>query len=381
MSEDKRDDALLRAQQLSSKWSTRLDDFELPCPLCRGHLHFHGVGRTTLYEFAEGEPGVVTPLNVLPVLFICDRCGYTAEFDAELFNPAYLARLRGETEERIEALQADDFRVIVSMSSDEKSDTLLDVSSALCGVRDGEVIVMNVNLEDAASPRLADMVARYTPPRGNPAPVHLIHRRSANAGHAILDVARAEKCDVLILGWRGWTRSDRAVIGTVIDPVLRESTCDVILVNDHGLPQRVDRILLLTAGGPNARVAAPYAVDIARAFNTHVHVLSVVPPDIPHPELTGQEYIKQTLTTIPFASLKYVEQEVLVSAQPLDTIIQQAQRYSLLIIGAAPRNWRGEISADSFVSRVTQNVGVTSLIVRGRQNLVGSVLQRFFGKK
>jgi hypothetical protein len=52
-----------------------------------------------------------------------------------------------------------------------------------------------------------------------------------------------------------------------------------------------------------------------------------------------------------------------------------------MIIGAAPRNWRGEIRADSFVSKVTRNVGITSLIVRRRQNFVGSFLQRFFGRK
>jgi hypothetical protein len=110
-------------------------------------------------------------------------------------------------------------------------------------------------------------------------------------------------------------------------------------------------------------------------------VLSVVSPDLPTPEATGRASIEQTLTSIPFKDLKYVEQEVKVSAQPIDTIIQEAQRYSLLMIGAEPRNWRGEIRADSFVSKVTRNIGVTSMIVRGRQNLVGSVLQRFFGRK
>lgn len=381
MSDETRDDSLLRAQQLSSKWSSRLDDFELPCPLCHGQLNFHGVGRGTLYEFAEGEPGVVTPLHVLPVLFICNRCGYTAEFDAELFNPSYLARLQGETEERIEALQADDFRVIVSMSSDEKTHTLLDVASALCGVRDGEVIVMNVNMQEEASPRLADLVSRYTPPRGNPTPVHLIHKRSPDTGSAILEIARSQKCDVLVLGWRGWTRNDQAVVGTVIDPVLRESTCDVILVNDHGLPKRVERILLLTAGGPNARIAAPYAVDLAKALDARVHILSVVSPDRPRPEATGQQYIEQTLAAIPFSDLKLIDQEVLISANPVDTVIQEAQRYSLLIIGAAPRSWRGEIRTDGFVSKVTRNIGVTALIVRGRQHFVGSLLQRVFAKK
>lgn len=377
MTDPKRDDALLRAQQLSSKWSTRLDEFELPCPLCRGDLRFHGVGKNVLYEFAEGEPGVVTPLNVLPITFICDRCGYTVEFDAELFNPAYLARLQGLEAERVEALHADEFRAIVPMSGGERTDTVMDVASAICGARDGEVIVMNVNQQAEADPRLVEMVERYHPPRGAPAPVHLIHQRSSDVGGAIVATARRERCDVLIMGWRGWTRSERAVIGTVIDPVLRESLCDVILVNDHGLPDRVERILLLTSGGPNARTAAPFGVDLAKSFEAKLHVLSVVTPDTPDAEATGESHISKTLEPISFADLRYVEREVEVSAQPLQTIIQEAQRFDLLIIGAAPRNWRGEIHADSFVARVTRNVGITSLVVRGRQTVIESFFTRF----
>src|SRR5688572_28753846 len=261
MTDAKQDAALLRAQQLSNKWSTLLDEFVLPCPLCQGELRFHGVGKNILYEFAVGEPGVVTPLTVLPIMFICNRCGYTAEFDADLFNPAYLARLHGEREERIEALEVDEFRAIVAMRGDERGDSLLDVASALCGTRDGEIIVMNVNQQTTVDPQVAKLVEHYKPPRGAPAPVHLIHERREDVGNAIAETARREKCDVLFMGWRGWTRTERVVMGTVIDPVLRESLCDVVLVNDHGLPQHVHRILLVTAGGPNARVAAPIGLD------------------------------------------------------------------------------------------------------------------------
>lgn len=373
MTDSRHNEAFLRAQQLSSKWSTRLDEFELPCPLCYGDLRFHGVGKNVLYEFAEGEPGVVTPLNVLPITFICDRCGYTAEFDAELFNPAYLAKLQGAEQEQVTALRADDFRVIVPMSGSERGDTVLDIASAICGVRDGEVIVMNVNQEPEADSRLVNLIEHYSPPRGAPTPVHLLHQRSLDIGSTITTTARHEKCDLLIMGWRGWTRNERAVIGTVIDPVLRESVCDVMLVNDHGLPQHVERILLLTSGGPNAKTAAPLAVDLAKAFDAKLHVLSVLTPDTPNPHPTGENYISQTLSDIPFKDLAYIERRVEISPQPIQAIIQEAQHYDLLVIGAAPRNWRGDIRADSFVAKVTRNIGITSLVVRARQNLFGSL--------
>src|SRR6266849_6398296 len=79
-----------QAQLLSRQCGDRLDDFKLPCPLCRGQLVFEGARRNPLYEFAENEPGTIDFLNLLTLSFICDRCGYVAEFDAELFNPAYL---------------------------------------------------------------------------------------------------------------------------------------------------------------------------------------------------------------------------------------------------------------------------------------------------
>ena len=51
-----------KASDLSRQWATRLDEFHLPCPLCDGVLVFHGVTPERLYEFAEGEPGVVEPM-------------------------------------------------------------------------------------------------------------------------------------------------------------------------------------------------------------------------------------------------------------------------------------------------------------------------------
>src|SRR5262249_55095999 len=132
-----------QAQLISYQWGERLDQFELPCPLCSGTLQFQGVRREQLYEFAEGEPGTVTRLDVLPISFACNRCGYAAEFDAQLFNPAYLAKLQGASPDRVAELSIREFRVLVPLTGEEKSETLLDLSSAIARVRHGEVIVLN----------------------------------------------------------------------------------------------------------------------------------------------------------------------------------------------------------------------------------------------
>src|SRR5688572_20826619 len=164
----------LEAQRLSQRWGERLDNFELPCPVCQGNMEFQGVLHERLYEFAEGEPGVINPLNIYPMSFVCNRCGYTAEFDAELFNPAHLARLQGADTELVEDLSVRDFRILVALKGDEKSDTMLDLATAIAGNRHGEVIVVDIEPFDALDERQDAQLKRYRPRIGDPAPVRIV---------------------------------------------------------------------------------------------------------------------------------------------------------------------------------------------------------------
>jgi nucleotide-binding universal stress UspA family protein len=255
-----------QAHLLSHHWEERLDRFELPCPLCKGELRFQGARRNPLYEFAEGEPGVVNPLNLLSISFTCDKCGYNAEFDADLFNPAFLAELQGAKPEQVAQLAVREFRVLVPMVGKERSETLLDLASALAGVRKGEVVVLNVARDESVAEHLREKLHHYRPGVGDPAPVHVLRHQSDDIGDAIVNVSAQQRCQLLLVGWRGWTRNQQAVMGTVLDPVLNEAICDVGVVHDRGLPM-VRRILLPTSGGTSAKVAARIAYDLAKAFD------------------------------------------------------------------------------------------------------------------
>lgn len=361
-----------QAEHLSQRWGERLDQFELPCPMCSGRLQFQGVERDRLYEFAEGEPGTVTPLNVLPISFVCSRCGYTAEFDAELFNPAFLAQLQGASPERVAELSVRDFRVLVPLGGEEKNETLLDLASALAGIQHGEVIVLNIAPDATSAEHLADKLQHYKPAIGDPAPVHLLFQHTPDVGDAIVHTALRQRCELLMVGWRGWTRNQQAIMGTVLDPVLNEAVCDVAVVHDRGLLE-VRRILLPAAGGPNMKTAARLAHDLARAFDAELHLMNVVARA--EDEKRGHEFIDNALRGIHDIAVS-VDRYVVVSEDTVQTIVEESAQYDLLLIGGSHRNWRGQIRRGNMVAKIVRNCNPTSIVVSARQSRIGSWLSR-----
>jgi nucleotide-binding universal stress UspA family protein len=370
-----------QAHLLSHHWEERLDRFELPCPLCKGALRFQGARRNPLYEFAEGEPGVVNPLNLLSISFTCEQCGYNAEFDADLFNPAYLAELQGAKPEQVAQLAVRDFRVLVPLVGKERSETLLDLASALAGVRSGEVIVLNVAPDETAAEHLRDRLHHYRPGVGDPAPVHVLRHQSDDIGDAIVNVSAQQRCQLLLVGWRGWTRNQQAVMGTVLDPVLNEAICDVGVVHDRGLPT-VRRILMATSGGTSAKVASHIAYDLAKAFDAELHLLYVAAPNLPNAEAKGQAQIAKAIHEMKpdgNNSDVIIERRVVTGGDVVRTIVDESSSYDLLILGASHRNnWRGKFGHDSVAAKIVRNSNPTAIVVSARHSRIGSWLHRLF---
>jgi nucleotide-binding universal stress UspA family protein len=370
---------LRRAQRLSEKWGKRLDHFDLPCPLCKGELKFQGVYHDHLYEFAEGEPGVVNELDVLPISFVCDHCGYTAEFDADLFNPAFLAKLQGADPERVNELAVRDFCVLISLTGKEESDTLLELATGMAEVQGGTALVFSTARDEAEESMLRERLQHYRPQAGAPAPVRLAQHKFTNLAEELAEVVEREACDLLMIDVRDGLGYSQTAAGDTIKRVLNKSLCDVVLVHNRGLQQNVRRILLATAGGPNAQTAAQMAVNLACAFNAEIHFFNAASPNDPDAKANGQARISETLHEVLIPDNVRLRTHVVVSSDPVQAIVEEATNFDLLVMGDSPRDWRGKIPLDSISAKVARNCSSTALIVLGRHSQIQSWIDRLFG--
>lgn len=361
------EESLRKARALSEKWGDRLDEFDLPCPLCRGVLVFHGMTRDRLYEFAEAEPGAVEPLDIFPLTFVCNRCGYAAEFDAELFNPAHLAALAGAGQEQVAELAVRRFRALVPLRSGENSETLLDLATAIAGERTGEVVVLDADESEAQTARLEEALERYRPAAGDPAPVAVVRKGPHPLWEAVPEAVRRQHADLLLLQARGRARAEETALVRTVNAVLSEALCDVALVYDRGLAG-VNRILFATSGGPSARAAAPLALDAARAFDAELHMLYVASPHEAEPEEVGRQRIAETLAGLTIDEDLELQRRVVVAAETVPTLVAEAGNYDLLLLGGSPQSWRSGRRLDTQSTKVCRNAPNTAMVVLSRHS-------------
>jgi nucleotide-binding universal stress UspA family protein len=98
---------------------------------------------------------------------------------------------------------------------------------------------------------------------------------------AILQYAKEQGIDLVVMGTHGRTGVERYLLGSVTEKVVRLSDVPVLTVkaeDDDGVTYPYTDILVPTDGSEGATAAISPAVDIASTYDASLHALSVVDP-------------------------------------------------------------------------------------------------------
>ena len=105
-----------------------------------------------------------------------------------------------------------------------------------------------------------------------------------SAAQRILDVAREEGSDLIVVGTRGRTGVERILLGSVADRVVRAASRPVVTVRPHpaaGRPAGIARILYATDFSPTARAAWPWVLALAEPTGAAIDLLHVTAQAVP----------------------------------------------------------------------------------------------------
>ncbi|MBI4824979.1 MAG: universal stress protein [Nitrospirae bacterium] len=94
----------------------------------------------------------------------------------------------------------------------------------------------------------------------------------------IVDLADAENCDLIVMGRRGMSRLERALLGNVTARVIGYSHRDVLVV-PRDTTAGWQKILVATDGSKFSKAAAEKAIDFAKSYGGELMAISVV--DVP----------------------------------------------------------------------------------------------------
>jgi CIC family chloride channel protein len=191
-------------------------------------------------------------------------------------------------------------RLLVPLANPQTAFTLLRMAAAIARDRHYELDCLNIievprdrppaetAVQIANHRRLLRRAARLA--RHWHVPVHTQIRVGHDRAQTVLETIQEERVDLVLMGWRGEPATPGHIFGSVVDTVIRQAPCSVLLVK---LGQEVDvdacpllnRWLIPMAGGPNAQHALQWLPALtALSSAPEIRLCQVFQPATPVPE-------------------------------------------------------------------------------------------------
>jgi amino acid transporter/nucleotide-binding universal stress UspA family protein len=290
-----------------------------------------------------------------------------------------------------ERLIPKDYKVLIPVASEEQAHKLGILGSAIAKVHDGEVMALHVVRVPV---QLSISNGRMFLKEGRPileaviqeakaldVPVHTIIRLDRHIGRAIMDIARNQRANLMILGWPGYTDSPHQAFGSVIDLIAINPPCDlaVVLFRKRRDPRR---ILVPTSGGPNANLTISLAVDQARSFAERtgeapvITLLNICAPAGVSPEVHARAY--ELLHNLGSAYDYPFEVKVIPDNDVVGGIVNESANHDLIVIGATNEGVFDQVLFGTIPERVAIGAPVTVIMVKSYRGLVRSWIRRNF---
>lgn len=176
-------------------------------------------------------------------------------------------------------------------------------------------------------------------------PVHTQIRVAHDVANATLETIKERHIDAVLMGWKGSTSTPGRIFGNVVDTIIRQATCEVLLVklgNNSFSPLNFKRCLVPMAGGPNSKIALKLLPAlVASNHKLEIRLTQVFPLSEPQPDMTVLQAAKHQLVdryklsnkveTIPIKADSVSEEVInLVKTEGFDVVVLGASREGML---------------------------------------------------
>jgi len=308
-----------------------------------------------------------------------------------LFYYAYASRTEA-MEELFEIIHEEvvavkEYSVLIPVADEQQAHMLSILGSAIAKDQDGELFalhVVRVPLQLSLSEGrhflregkpLLEEVIRHA--KQVDVPVHTMIRMGHDVGKAIIDTAIKRESNLILLGWPGYTESEDKAFGRVIDYISRNPPCDLAVVRFRER-EELRRILVPTAGGPNASLALELAISQARQYEEQEGI---------EPTITALYVVREGNEERGKWAGKMLEQAIAPYDYPLETkvvtapdvvtgILKEAEGYNLVILGATREGLFDQLPLGAIPRRVAEECPKTVIMVKRYQGPVRSWIRR-----
>lgn len=266
------------------------------------------------------------------------------------------------------------FRVLVPLANPATVEPLMQLAAAVASEREGEIVALRVSLvPDQLAPSATDIdVDRERPilehahtlAQQHGIPITSLVRVGHNAARAILETARERDCNLIVMGWKGYSTTTQKLFGEVTDAVVLNARSDIMLVklSDDRL---LEKFLLPSAGGEHARCAEDYIASIARFRKGSLTLCSVVPPQVDE-NMSSEiiERLNQASKRLTKDNELEVDSKLISHTSVTEGIIQEAKNYDAVVVGADGQSFYRQVLFGSIPETIAKYAESQVILVK-----------------
>ena len=198
-----------------------------------------------------------------------------------------------------------------------------------------------------------------------------------SVGDAVLDVVEEEQASHVVLGWTGQRKRYQHILGTNIDPIVEETSCELTLVKKG--TEKIGRVVGLVGTGPHTQLAARRAAEFARSDpNTTLTLLNVQRPSKNgeyEPKEEGKALIESVAKEVTIQQ-EYAAQVLVADDGGIrETLLDATRDYDTICVGATRSTPVAQALFGSIPEEIGEQSEGTVTIARGAQYKPRSVTQ------
>ncbi|MHC5741918.1 MAG: chloride channel protein [Nostoc sp.] len=208
-------------------------------------------------------------------------------------------------------------------------------------------------------------------------PLHTQIRVTHDVAQAILETINEQHIDLILMGWKGNTSTPGRIFGSVVDTIIRQATCEVVLVKlgitpHSALPTQhsFNSWLVPVAGGPNSPLAIKLLPALITLGNdpkirlTQVFNPSELKPDMSISEqairhLMRRRKLSSTVVALPIQANSVAEGVIK---------LVQTEGYDVVVLGASREGLLQQAIQGNIPEAIASGVESTVILVRGAIN-------------
>jgi amino acid transporter len=274
------------------------------------------------------------------------------------------------------------FKLVLGVEEEREIRPLMNIAIPIAREKDAEIFVVHVISLPPQTPlhvgkelieerrgllEIADRIGEQ-----HDIPVSFTLRVSHRTYQGIIDSVVESKGNLLILG-SGKIGPRRRLLGSILDPLLQEVPCDVgILKVQDG--SKVKKILVPAAGGPNAELAFELGWSIVKQNGGKLTLLNIIHNEAKRGK--GEEILKRIRKGRRQGKGK-IEEKVVLGSDVLQTILQESERYDLILMGASRLGLWKRVRFGTVPEKLMRSSPVPVLFIRKYEGRILSWLRRF----